>query len=98
MARFDLSADQLAVTGDLDSDAEVGFKGALQKLFESGAEVVTVNLSEVTAISSVCVGALVVLWVDLCSDRRRVRLVASPPVKKVLDMTGLSKALGAEAG
>ena len=86
------------VSGDLDPDAEAGLREGLCRLFDSGAEVVTLDLSGVNTISSICVGALVVLWVDLCSDGRRARLIPSPPVKKVLDMTGLSKVLMVETG
>ena len=93
MATFEISENLLTVSGDLDSDAEPGLREALRQLFEGGAGLVTVDLSSVNAITSVCVGALVVLWIDLCSDKRQVKVVASPPVKKVLDMTGLSRLL-----
>jgi anti-anti-sigma factor len=98
MAEFDLSGDRLAVNGVLDSNAEGQLRSSFRKLLESDAEVVTVDLSEVKMITSVCIGALVVLWIDLGSAGRRGRLVTSPAVKKVLDMTGLTGVLAGEEG
>ena len=98
MARFELTGDRLKITGILDTSAEVQLRDGLQKLLDSGAEVVTVDLSEVKMITSVCIGALVVLWIDLCEAGRRGKLLTSPSVKKVLDMTGLTTVLMDTAG
>lgn len=93
MARFELSGDRLKISGILDTSAEVQLREGLQKLLESDAEVVTADLSEVEMITSVCIGALVVLWIDLCGAGRQGKLLTSPAVKKVLDMTGLTTVL-----
>ncbi len=98
MARFELSGDRLKISGILDTNAEAQLRDGLQKLLDSGAEVVTADLSGVEMITSVCIGALVVLWIDLCGAGRRGQLVTSPAVKKVLDLTGLTAVLMDAAG
>lgn len=98
MAGSDLSGDRLTVSGTLDSNTEGQLKDAFRKLLDGDAEVVMIDLSEVKMITSVCIGALVVLWIDLGSAGRRGKLVPSPSVKKVLDMTGLTSVLAGEGG
>ncbi len=98
MANFELIGNRLEISGILDTSAEAQLRDGLQKLIDSGAEVVTADLSKVEMITSVCIGALVVLWIDLCEAGRRGQLITSPAVKKVLDMTGLSAVLLDAAG
>jgi anti-anti-sigma factor len=93
VATFELSGDRLKIGGILDTSAEAQLRDALQRLLDSGANVVTVDLSGVQMITSVCIGALVVLWIDLCEAGRQGKLLTSPSVKKVLDMTGLTTVL-----
>jgi hypothetical protein len=98
MASFDLSRDRFAVTGDLDSSAEGQPRVALWKLLDADSEVVTIDPSEVNMITSVCVGALAVPWIDLASAGRRGKLVASSAARKVPDMSGLTAVLAGEGG
>ncbi len=98
MAGFELSEGRLTLSGVLDSDAEGQLRDALRRLLDGGAQVVTVDLSRVEMITSVCVGALVVLWIDLCAAGRQVQFATSPAVKKVLDTTGLTNVLMGDAG
>ena len=98
MARFDLTGDRLKISGILDASAEAQLRDGLQRLLDSGAEVVTADLSGVEMITSVCIGALVVLWIDLCETGRQGKLLTSPAVQKVLDMTGLTTVLMDAAG
>ncbi len=98
MASFVVVEDRLTVNGVLDSDAEKELRDQLQLLFDSGTGNVTIDLSGVGMITSVCIGALVVFWIDLCEADRRANLIASPEVKKVLDMTGLTAVLMDSAG
>lgn len=93
MAVFDLHTDRLTVSGILDTDAQDQLRYNCEKLLAGSAEAVTIDLSEVERITSVCVGTLVALWIDLCSAGRRAKLTASPEVKKILDMTGLAAVL-----
>ncbi len=98
MATFELSGHRLKISGILDTSAEAQLRDGLQRLLESGADVVTTDLTGVEMITSVCIGALVVLWIDLCEAGRRGKLLTSPSVKKVLDMTGLTTVLMDTAG
>ena len=98
MASFSFSGDRLTASGILDADAQDQLSINCEKLLAGDAEAVTVDLSEVDVITSVCVGTLVALWIDLRSAGRRVKLKASPGVRKVLDMTGLTAVLMGEEG
>lgn len=90
MASFEIDAEVLTVAGKLRSEDEEGLKEKCASLLLSGSEVVKLDLSGVDYIVSGCIGVLVVLWIDLCAAKRRMELVTSPEVKKVLDMAGLS--------
>lgn len=98
MAIFKVTEGRLTVSGILDSDSEAQLRDGFEKLVAGGAETVTVDLSEVELITSICIGALVVLWIDLTAAGKRAELITSPAVKKVLDMTGLSAVLMVETG
>ena len=98
MASFNLSGGRLTASGILDADAQHQLRYNCERLLAGDAEVVTVDLSKVDAITSVCVGTLVALWIDLRSAGRRAELKASPGVRKVLDMTGLIPVLMREEG
>ena len=98
MASFNLSGDRLTASGILDADAQNQLSCSCEGLLAGDAEVVTVDLSEVDVITSVCVGTLVALWIDLRSAGRRGKLETSPGVRKVLDMTGLIPVLMSEEG
>jgi anti-anti-sigma regulatory factor len=88
----------MEVEGILGSDAELELKGGLRKLLDTGGQVVKLDMSKVETITSVCIGAIVALWIDLCAAGRRMELTSSPSVKKVLDMTGLTDVLGGAGG
>jgi anti-anti-sigma factor len=93
MASFELSGSTLKVSGVLDGDAESVLRSKLQKLAATGAQVVELNLTKVESITSICIGALVASWIDLNDSKRSMKLSASAPVKRVLDMTGLTSVL-----
>lgn len=96
MASFDLISDRLTVSGALDAEAEEQLKDRCRRLLDGGAGVVTIDLSQVKTITSVCIGVLVALWVDLRSAGRRAELTASPKVREMLDMSGLTSVLMSE--
>ena len=89
MPDFELDGGRLAASGSLDADAEGELRDQCARLLLSGTESVKVDLSGVGSISSVCVGALVALWIDLCAAGRGMELQASPEVRRVLDIAGL---------
>jgi anti-anti-sigma factor len=90
MVEFDRTEGRLVVAGSLDGDAEAKLRRHLQVLLDADADTVTLDLSKVDFISSVCVGALVAFWIDLRPKGRRMKVAPSAAVRKVLDMTGLS--------
>ena len=93
MARFDISADRMAVNGNLDAEAEKGLRAGIRQLLDGGASSLTVDLSGVDAITSICIGVLVVMCLDVRAAGKKMKIIASPGVKKVLDMTGLAAML-----
>jgi anti-anti-sigma factor len=93
MASFVSGGNELKVVGDLDADAEDQLKAELEKLVMGGGSVVTVDLSQVGLTASVCIGALVVLCIDLRAMGRRAQCVLSPGVAKTLDTVGLTSVL-----
>ena len=90
MAELERNDDGLVVEGPLDIEAAPKLGRHLKVLLEGDAEVLTLDLSKVKYISSVCVGSLVAFWVDLRPAGRRMKVAPSPAVRKVFDMVGLS--------
>jgi anti-anti-sigma factor len=93
MPLYESAENHLKVIGELGATAEQRFREELEKLVVGGDGVVTVDLSEAKYITSVCIGALVVLCIDLRSMGRRAQCVLSPGVGKTLDMVGLTPML-----
>lgn len=98
MASFELDGERLVVVGRLDSESEQELKDRLAALLPTSAPVVTVDLSRVEYVGSACIGSIVALWIDLCAAKRKMKLVASPTVQKVLDTAGLTGVLLPTAG
>jgi len=80
----------LAVSGDLDIAGVAEFLEYAQKLVQSDADVIEVDLRDVTFLDSSGIGALVRLR-KATADGQRLRLSHVPrPVARVLELTGLS--------
>lgn len=90
MAEFKTVGDRLTVTGRLDASAEPELTSHGRKLLEGGAETVELDLSRVEQIASVCIGSIVALWIDLRPAGIRLKIIPSPAVKRVLELTGLA--------
>jgi anti-anti-sigma factor len=90
MAEFRTVGERLTIVGSLDGSAQAELRSHCQELLDSDAETVELDLARVDQISSVCIGSIVAFWVDLRPAGRRLRIVPSPAVKKVLEMTGLA--------
>jgi anti-anti-sigma factor len=90
VADFMTSPGRLYVSGTLDGDADEEFKEYLSKLLLDGPETVTVDLTEVDFMTSVCMGTLVAFWIDLGAAQRIMDLQVAPEVKRVLDASGLT--------
>ena len=93
MAEFKLSSSRLVVRGDLDEDDEIEMRECCRELLERGTDPVTVDLSKAGRIASVCIGTLVAFWIDLREAGREGKIVPSPSVMRVLEMTGLAGVL-----
>ena len=85
MADLKLSGSRLVVRGDLDDSC--------RELFEGSSGAVTVDLSKVARVTSTSVGILLGLWIDLRDAGRSGKIVPSPAVVRVLELTGLAAVL-----
>jgi anti-anti-sigma factor len=90
VAEFKIAGGQLTVTGRLDSADEDELRERLGELFDSGAETISVDLSKLEGISSLCIGSLVALWIDLREAGKRLKIRPSPAVKRMFDLSGLA--------
>ena len=84
---------RLAVTVPLGGEREEDLKAKCVELFLTGAQAAEIDLSKVESIASPCIGVIVTLWIDLCAAGRKLKLLPSPAVSKVLDMAGLTGVL-----
>ncbi len=90
MAEFKIIGDRLTIVGPLDGPAQAELRSHCRQLLEGGAETVELDLSGVEHIASVCIGSIVAFWVDLRPAGIRLKIIPSPAVKKVLELTGLT--------
>ena len=93
MADFKLSGSRLVVRGDLDDECEAEMRDSCRELFEGSSGAVTVDLSKVARVTSTSVGILLGLWIDLRDAGRSGKIVPSPAVVRVLELTGLAAVL-----
>lgn len=90
MAQFELDQCGLKVTGELRESDHEELEKWCRRLLETEAQVVQADLSAVQRIHSCCLAALVSLQLDLRRARRKLRLIPSPDVEKVLRLGGLA--------
>ena len=81
--------DVVAFDGELSDQACGDLESALDLLRKSDVEVPTVDLSDVSRVSSRAIGLLVTLWIDLLDQGRRFDLLASDRVWDVLGIVGV---------
>lgn len=93
MAEFRLTGSRLIVRGDLDQDSQVELRDYCRDLLAGGSDPVTVDLSKVGDLTSMCIGTLIALWIDLRESGRRGKIVPSPSVMRLLEVTGLADVL-----
>lgn len=98
MPSFDFRGNHLKVTGVLDEDSEYPLRDNLRKLLACGTPTVEIDLTGVVSISSVCLGELVSLWVDLRATKRTMKLSVSSNVEKLLNMVGLTSVIMTNTG
>ncbi len=90
-AKFDLSTDTLNVRGDLGTQEERAFGEALDRLFETGAESMVVDLSGVRYLGSSYVRHVAMLMVRGNQKGRTVTVRARERAARILRMGGLDK-------
>ncbi len=89
MGLVNVDRDGLVFDGGLADEACARFESALDALRKSHVQTPTVDLSNVSYISSKAVGLLVALWIDMADEGSWFRLVASDRVWDVLGKAGV---------
>jgi anti-anti-sigma factor len=88
---YRIDGDTLVVAGHLEAEEDEELRRWCLDLLLTEKEVVKLDLTGVRYISSLCVGVLATLWIDLSVAKRSFVLQPSAEVKKILDLSGLSK-------
>ena len=88
---FDLSGDTLRVSGDLTMQEEGAFKDALDRLFETGADTMVVDLSGVRYLGSSYVRHVAMLIIKGNQKGRTVTIRAHERAARMLRMGALDK-------
>lgn len=91
MADFRIDGKRLRVGGRLGEEDEEQLRKCCLDLFLTGAAAVEIDMTGVEEACSRCIGVLATLWIDLSVVGRRFKLIPSPKVARLLDMSGLSR-------
>jgi anti-anti-sigma factor len=80
----------IEASGDLDLSVAKTFEDELRKAFSNGASAIVLDLAQVTFIDSTGLRALIRVAEEgrRNGDRLSIRRELSPPVKRLLDLTG----------
>ena len=97
MAQFELDRCGLKITGELRERDYKELEEWCRRLSETEAQVVQVDVSAVQRIHSSCLATLVSLQLALREAGRRLRLIPSPAVEKVLKLGGFGPLLMPES-
>ncbi len=90
-AKFDLAGDTLSVSGDLGAQDEKELERALEGLFDTGTEIMVVDLTGVRYLSSSYVRHVAMLAIRAKQKERSVVVRAHERVVRILKMGGLDK-------
>ncbi len=96
MEDYVISGGRLTVNCDLYGGLEE-FKACCDKLIETGEKELIVDLSGVGSMFSPYLSAMVQLSETAAEQGRRVKVIASPKVMKMLETAGLVETLNVEA-
>lgn len=91
MADYELDGGILKVEGRLDHQDGHLLPDMCQKMMEADDLVLTVDLSKVLYINSSCIGALAATWVNIVTQKRKMELIVSDEVRRVLTITGFHR-------
>jgi anti-anti-sigma regulatory factor len=83
--------DKVVVGGELSDDCVASFDRALQALHSSSVQTPTVDLMQVSYVSSRAIGLLVATWVELSHQGRWFDLYASDKVWGTLEKAGVAR-------
>jgi len=90
-AKFELAGDTLSVSGDLGTQDEKELERALERLFDTDAEPMIVDLTGVRYLSSSYVRHVAMLVIKARQKERSVVVRAYERVVRILKMGGLDK-------
>ena len=97
----DLVADgddvQVALVGEIDAASALALQSRLSDVIEATTGEVVVNMSDISFIDSIGLRALLAIRRSLSEQGRSLVLrELSKPIRRLLDLTGLSPALGVD--
>ncbi len=93
MAEYNLDGSVLYVRGELIREEDRNLHEWCARLMETNEPQVSVDLSAVTLITSTCIGVLSAAWVDILTQDRKIIMIVSPAVRRVLTLTGFHRVL-----
>ncbi len=91
MARFEVEGGTLRIEGDLKAPAAKELRRLCAGLFDGSEGTMHLDLMQVKAIDSSCISVLASLWVRATGEGRRLELVVSPGVRRILEYSGFDK-------
>ena len=91
MAAYDLQPGRLHVCGSLDPSNSDTFYHFSLRLLSHDAEGLILDLHRVNSISSECIGVISTLRLDVREAGKRLCIVPSHRVKKILVLAGFDK-------
>ena len=96
--QFELVGAELRVRGTLGERQHSEFAKQCQKLLRASADVVKVDLSKAERVNTRCIGTLAALLIDLRGAGKDLRVIASPSLRRLLDLCGLGAVFPPEPG
>ena len=93
MPKFTLEGNRLVVEGPLDSNDEEALRIHCQDLQATEADMLVVDMTAVDAVSSGCLGILVGMLYHQAKRSKKMQVLASKNVQKILELTGVTTVL-----
>ena len=88
---FTIEGAKLVVREDLRAGCEGELQSHCTRLLDSPERQLTIDLSGVEYVHSLCVGVLSYAWVEALNRDKEVVFVVSPEVADVFERTGLAR-------
>ena len=90
-ACFEIKGNRLVVTGELGPEHETAYSEALFALLKSGFDEMEIDFRELHEMSSAYVGSTCLLTLVASQRKRKVSILASRDIARVLEISGLDK-------